>query len=38
MWTVTGNMLTEINMSGGDPTKEAKKAYKEAEELIDAMQ
>lgn len=38
MWTVAGNMLTEINMSGGDPTKEAKKAYKEAEELIDAMQ
>ncbi len=38
MWTVTGNMLSSINMSGGDPATEAKKAAGEAEELIAAMQ
>jgi len=38
MWSVTGNMLTAINMSGGDPAKEAKKAASEAKDLIAAMQ
>lgn len=38
MWTVTGNMLTAINMGGGDPAEEAKKAAKDAEDLIAAMQ
>lgn len=38
MWTVTGNMLSAINMSGKDPAEEAKKAEKEAKELIAAMQ
>lgn len=38
MWTVTGNMLSAINMSDGDPAKEAQTAEKEAEELIAAMQ
>jgi arabinogalactan oligomer/maltooligosaccharide transport system substrate-binding protein len=38
MWTVTGNMLTAINMSGGDPTEEAKRAAEEAKDLISAMQ
>jgi len=37
MWSVTGNMLSAINMSDGDPAKEAKKAEAEAEELIAAM-
>lgn len=38
MWSVTGNMLTSINMNNGDPAKEAAKAAKEAEDLISAMQ
>lgn len=38
MWTVTGNMLTAINMSGGDPAEEAKTAEQEAKNLIAAMQ
>jgi arabinogalactan oligomer/maltooligosaccharide transport system substrate-binding protein len=37
MWTVTGNMLTSINMGGGDPVEEAENAQKEAVELIEAM-
>jgi arabinogalactan oligomer/maltooligosaccharide transport system substrate-binding protein len=38
MWTVTGNMLTAINMKNGDPAEEAKKAVKDARDLIAAMQ
>lgn len=38
MWSVTGNMLTAINMGGGEPSKEAAAATKEAKELISAMQ
>jgi arabinogalactan oligomer/maltooligosaccharide transport system substrate-binding protein len=38
MWTVTGNMLTAINMKDGDPAKETEKAVKEAKDLISAMQ
>lgn len=38
MWTVTGNMLSAINMSDGDPTEEADKAAADAKELIAAMQ
>jgi arabinogalactan oligomer/maltooligosaccharide transport system substrate-binding protein len=38
MWSVAGDMLTAVNMGGGDPVKEAKKAQKNAEELIAAMQ
>lgn len=38
MWTVTGNMLTAINMKNGDPAAEARKAVKDAKELIEAMQ
>ncbi len=37
MFSVTSNMLTSINMGGGDPEKEAAKAQKEAENLIAAM-
>ncbi len=37
MWSVTSNMLASINMSGGDPSEEARKAQKEAEDLIAAM-
>ncbi len=37
-WNVTGDMLTGINMSNGNPEKEAKKASKKAAELIAAMQ
>lgn len=38
MWTVTGNMLSNIYMSDGDPSEAAKAANSEAEELIAAMQ
>lgn len=38
MWTVTGNMLTAINMKNGDPDTEATKAVKDAKGLIEAMQ
>ncbi len=38
MWSVTGNMLSAINMSDGKPEKEARKAQDEARELIAAMQ
>lgn len=38
MWNVTGNMLTAINMGGGDPAEEAANAVKQAQELISAMQ
>jgi arabinogalactan oligomer/maltooligosaccharide transport system substrate-binding protein len=38
MWTVTGNMLTAINMGDRDPSEEAAKATEQAQILIDAMQ
>ena len=38
MWTVTGNLLTDVNMSGKDVTESAKSAEAEAERLIEAMQ
>ena len=37
MWTVTGNLLTDVNMSGKDINESAKKAQKEAEQLIENM-
>lgn len=37
MWTVTGNLLTDVNMSGEDITESAEKAQKEAENLIKSM-
>lgn len=37
MWTVTGNLLTDVNMSGKDITESAKEAQKEAEQLIESM-
>lgn len=37
MWTVAGNLLTEINLSGEDVDKAAAEAQKKAEELIEAM-
>lgn len=37
MWTVTGNLLTDVNMSGKDIAESAKKAQKEAEQLIENM-
>ena len=38
MWTVAGNLLTDVNMSGKDITECAKEAEQEAEELIRSMQ
>lgn len=38
MWTVTGNLLTDVNMSNKDINESAKKAQKEAEKLIKSMQ
>lgn len=37
MWTVTGNLLTDVNMSGKDIAESAEKAQKEAETLIESM-
>lgn len=37
MWTVVGNLLTDINMSGKDVTESAKEAQQEAEQLIENM-
>ena len=37
MWTVTGNLLTDVNMSGKDINESVKKAQKEAEQLIENM-
>lgn len=37
MWTVTGNLLTDVNMSGKDIIESAKAAQKEAEQLIENM-
>ena len=38
MWTVVGNLLTDINMSGEDVEESAMKAQQEAEQLIKNMQ
>ncbi|MGN0278928.1 MAG: extracellular solute-binding protein [Lachnospiraceae bacterium] len=38
MWTVTGNFLTDVNMSGKDVLESAQNAQKEAEKLIANMQ
>lgn len=38
MWTVIGNLLTDVNMSGKDATESAQKAQKEAEQLVSNMQ
>ena len=37
MWTVAGNLLTEVNMSGQDVDNAAESAQKKALELIEAM-
>lgn len=37
MWTVVGNLLTDINMSGKDVKESADKAQKEAKQLIKNM-
>lgn len=37
MWTVTGNLLTNVNMSGQDIESAAASAQKKANELIEAM-
>lgn len=38
MWTVTGNLLTDVNMSGKDVEESANKAQTDAERLIENMQ
>ena len=38
MWTVMGNLLTDVNLSGKDVEKSVSEAQKKAEELIAAMQ
>lgn len=38
MWTVTGNLLTDVNMGNKDVTESAKAAQEEALRLIAAMQ
>lgn len=38
MWTVAGNFLTDVNMSGKDVAQSAAYAQKEAEKLIESMQ
>ena len=37
MWTVAGNLLTDVNMSGIDVETAAENAQKKAEQLIEAM-
>ncbi|MBQ6806057.1 MAG: extracellular solute-binding protein [Lachnospiraceae bacterium] len=37
MWTVAGNLLTDINMSDKDVTLSAQEAQQEAEKLIESM-
>ena len=37
MWTVMGNLLTDVNMSGKDVEESAQSAQKEAEQLISNM-
>ncbi len=37
MWTVTGNLLTDVNLSGKDIDESFDAALKKANELIDAM-
>lgn len=37
MWTVVGNLLTDVNMSGKDVTESAKAAQQEALQLIESM-
>lgn len=37
MWTVAGNLLTDVNMSGKDIEESAQKAQQEAERLIESM-
>lgn len=38
MWTVAGNLLTDVNMSGKNIAESAEDAQQEAEELIKSMQ
>jgi arabinogalactan oligomer / maltooligosaccharide transport system substrate-binding protein len=38
MWTVVGNLLTDINMRGEDVSESATKAQNEALQLIENMQ
>lgn len=38
MWSVMGNLLTDVNMSGKDVKESVDKAQKEAEQLISSMQ
>ncbi len=38
MWTVAGNLLTDVNMSGADVQQAADAAQKKAQDLIEAMQ
>lgn len=37
MWSVTGNLLTDVNMSGKDVAESARAAQSEAEQLIESM-
>ncbi|MBQ5674448.1 MAG: extracellular solute-binding protein, partial [Lachnospiraceae bacterium] len=37
MWTVAGNLLTDVNMSEKDITDSANRAQEEAEQLIESM-
>ena len=37
MWTVLGNLLTDVNMSGKDVAESAAQAQKEAQQLISNM-
>lgn len=37
MWSVTGNLLTDINMRGNDPRESCAKAQKKAIDLMEAM-
>lgn len=37
MWTVVGNLLTDVNMSGKDVTESAEAAQQEALQLIESM-
>ena len=37
MWTVVGNLLTDVNLSGKDINESFDAALKQANQLIDAM-
>ena len=37
MWTVTGNLLTDVNMTGKDIDASCSAAQEEAKKLVEAM-